>query len=164
LRAQARAAAAARTDKETTMPAITRELNVLARCGNQFRGERLTDLNLTAAQAPYILHICARPGLSQEELASALHVNPSNAARQLALLDEKGFVRRLPHPGDRRQLAVHPTQLALEAAPKVRAVNTLWHDYITQGMTPEEISALETLLQKMRLRAAAWDKERGAGA
>ena len=144
------------------MPAITRELNVLARCGNQFRGERLKALNLTAAQAPYLLHICARPGLSQEELATALHVNPSNAARQLAQLRDKGFVERRPHPQDRRQLAVHPTQQALQAVPAVRAINALWHDYITRGMSPEETATLETLLQKMRLRASAWDQERGA--
>lgn len=143
------------------MPAITRELNVLARCGNQFRGERLSKLGLTAAQAPYLLHLCARPGQSQDELARALHVNPSNAARQLAALEEAGFVIRRAQEGDKRRLLAYPTPKAEELAPLVRSINALWHDYLTSGMTEEEKTALEALLEKMRLRAAAWDAGKG---
>ena len=143
------------------MPAITRELNILARCGNQFRGELLKKINLTAAQAPYILRICASPGLSQEELASGLHVNPSNAARQLAALEEQGFVTRSPRETNRRQLAVYPTGKARAAFPEVRRVNAQWHDYLTQGMSEQEKALLEALLERMRQRAVAWDSQRG---
>ena len=142
------------------MPAITREINVLARCGNQFRGQRLSKLSLTAAQAPYILHICAQPGQSQEELAEALHVNPSNAARQLAALCEAGFATREEKQGDRRQLAVYPTDKARGALPIVKSVNAQWHEYLTQDMTEDEKAVLEVLLEKMRRRAARWDSER----
>lgn len=142
------------------MPAITRELNILARCGNQFRGERLQKLSLTAAQAPYILHICLHPGLSQEELAAELHVNPSNAARQLAALTENGFVTRESKQEDKRQLAVYPTDKAREAFPIVRSVNAQWNHYLTQDMTEEEKAILEVLLEKMRFRAEGWDSER----
>ncbi len=145
------------------MPVITRELNILARCGNQFRGERLKELNLTAAQAPYILHICARPGLSQEELARHLHVNPSNAARQLSALSDNGFVTRQPGEGDRRLLAIYPTEKALAAHPVVRSINAEWHDYLTHDMTEQEKASLEVLLEKMRLRAAQWEQEREDG-
>ena len=144
------------------MPVITRELNILARCGNQFRGQRLAKLGLSAAQAPYILHIVLGPGHSQEELAQALHINPSNAARQLAQLEDKGFITRSPKPEDRRQLAVYPTDKAKEAFPLVRSINAQWHDYLTLHMTQEEKSTLEVLLEKLRLRAAQWDKDRGS--
>lgn len=138
------------------MPAITRDLNVLARCGNQFRSSRLTDLQLTAAQSPYILHICARPGMSQEQVAHALHVNPSNAARQLAMLEQHGYITRTTSPQDRRLMALHPTDKALAAVPKIRGVNQQWHDYLTRGMDSSELAVLEDLLERMRHRAVAW--------
>ncbi|HSK69572.1 MAG TPA: MarR family transcriptional regulator [Candidatus Limnocylindria bacterium] len=146
------------------MPAITRGINVIARCGNQFRGELLKGLSLTAFQAPYILHVCARPGLSQEDLARELHVNPSNAARQLAALEELGFVTRVTRPEDKRQLAVFPTQKAIDAAPAVREANERWNEYLTRGMTAAETGALEALLERMRARAEAWDAGRGGQA
>lgn len=145
------------------MPAITRDLNVIARCGMQFRGEHLKKLSLTAAQAPYILHIVALPGQSQEELAGRLHINPSNAARQLSQLESLGFITRCSKADDKRQLAVFPTDKAAQIAPLVREINALWHDYLTQEMTEEEKAMLESLLEKIRKRAVLWDSEREPG-
>lgn len=138
------------------MPIITRELNVLARCGVQFRNLHLTGLDITATQAPYILRVSAQPGLSQEELARALHVNPSNAARQLALLEKSEYVRREAGADDKRVLAVYPTAKALAACPEIRRVNALWQDYITRDISAEDKVLLVTLLEKMRLRAIGW--------
>ncbi len=142
------------------MPAITRDLNVIARCGMQFRGERLAKLSLTAAQAPFILHLVALPGQSQEELAMKLHINPSNVARQLSLLEKEGFITREPLEKDKRRLAVYPTDKAREMVPLVRSINALWHDYLTHDMSEEEKDSLENLLEKVRRRAVLWDSER----
>lgn len=139
------------------MPAITRDLNVIARCGMQFRGLRLAKLSLTAAQAPFILHIVSQPGQSQEELAQKLHINPSNVARQLSLLEGQGFVLRQPLVSDKRRLAVYPTDKTRNLAPQVRRINGLWHDHLTLGMSAEEIATLEDLLGKMRRQAVLWD-------
>ncbi|MDI9519964.1 MAG: MarR family transcriptional regulator [Bacillota bacterium] len=145
------------------MPAITRDLNVIARCGMQFRGEHMKKLSLTAAQAPFILHIVALPGQSQEELAGRLHLNPSNVARQLSQLENLGFITRCAKADDKRQLAVFPTNKAVQTAPLVREINALWHDYLTQEMAEEEKAALETLLEKVRKRAVIWDSGRKPG-
>ncbi len=142
------------------MPVISRNLNVLARCGNQFRNEHLKPLGLTAVQAPYILHICGTPGLSQDKLARRLHVNPSNATRQLAMLEEGGYVRRQPSTQDRRLLEVYPLQKALDVCVEIRRVNALWNAYLTEGMTAPELVLLEGLLDRLRQRAIAWDEER----
>ena len=110
------------------MPAITRDLNVLARCGNQFRSSRLTDLQLTTAQSPYILHICARPGMSQEQ-ARALHVNPSSAGS--SAWNSRDIIPASPA---RRTalMSLHP-RIRHSSRAAVRCVNQQWHDYLTQG-------------------------------
>lgn len=138
------------------MPIISRNLNVLARCGVQFRSGYFKALGITAFQAPYIQHICAQPGMSQEQVASALQVNRSSAARHLAALEDDGFVLRVESREDRRQLLVYPTQKALDANPEIRRVNALWNDYLTQGMTADDVARLEELLEKLRLRTVAF--------
>lgn len=144
------------------MPSITRNLNIIARCGNQFRSALLSDQGLTAAQAPYLLHICGRPGMSQEQLARALHVNPSNAARQLSLLEGQGFINRQVSQQDKRLMEIHPTEKALISIPLIRRVNDQWNTYLTQGFSTEELESLENMLDDMRARAIAWDEEREA--
>ncbi len=138
------------------MPVISRNLNVLARCGVQFRSGYFKPLGMTAFQAPYIQHICGQPGMSQEQVALALQVNRSSAARHLAALEEDGFVARVESRDDKRQLLIYPTQKALDAVPEIRRVNTLWNNWLTQGMTRAEIDLLEGLLERLRLRALAF--------
>lgn len=142
------------------MPAITRELNIIARCGNKYRAEHLKRLGLTAAQAPYVLHICASPGLNQEDLARGLHVNPSNAARQLALLEAAGYIKREHDPQDKRVLTASPTKKALEAFPEIRKVNAQWQDYLTRDMEDRERETLERLLNQVCDRAVRWSAEK----
>lgn len=141
------------------MPVISRNLNVLARCGVQFRTGYFKALGITAFQAPYIQHICVQPGMSQEQVARALLVNRSSAARHLAALEEDGFVTRRESQEDKRLLLIYPTQKAMEADPEIRRVNTLWNDWLTQGMTEDEVARLEELLERLRLRALAYVKE-----
>lgn len=141
------------------MPAITRGINIIARCGNKYRSEHLKQLGLTAAQAPYVLHICGKPGLSQEDLARALHVNPSNAARQLALLETAGFISREPSKHDKRLLIACPTEKALAAYPEIRRVNASWQQYLTQDMGEPEKDVLERLLNQVCDRAVCWSKQ-----
>ena len=146
------------------MPSITRNLNIIARCGNQFRSALLADTGISAVQAPYLLHICASPGMSQEQLARALHVNPSNAARQLSLLEGQGFIDRRVSPQDKRLMEIHPTSKALACVPLIREVNDQWNAYLTEGISPGDLEALERMLDHMRGRAIKWDEEREAQA
>ena len=60
---------------------------------------------------------------------------------------------------DKRQLLIYPTQKALDANPEIRRVNTLWNDWLTHGMTEEEVARLEELLERLRLRALTYVKE-----
>lgn len=142
------------------MPAITRSLNILSRLGHQFRNTHMEGIGVTATQAPYLLHVCAVPGRSQEELAHALHVNPSNATRQLSLLEKNGFVTRLVSKQDKRRMELHPTQLALDTVPLILKVNADWNEVLTKGMPQEEQQQLIRLLSDMLERAMNWEVDK----
>jgi len=93
-------------------------------------------------------------------LRPARHVpGAGGAARHLAALEEDGFVTRRESKEDKRLLLIYPTQKAMEANPEIRRVNTLWNDWLTQGMTEDEVARLEELLERLRLRALAYVKE-----
>ncbi|NLC33620.1 MAG: winged helix-turn-helix transcriptional regulator [Clostridiales bacterium] len=139
------------------MPQITRDLNIIARCSYQFRTCLLSKHGISAAQAPYILHICSKPGMSQEQLANALNVNPSNATRQLSLLENQGYIKRVVSPHDKRIIELYPTEKGRQAAPVIKKVNQQWHDYLTQTFDPASLLSLENMLGKMRSLALEWN-------
>ncbi len=135
------------------MPGFMKNINQIARCAEQYRAERLAPFGLSGCQYSYILNICRTPGISQEQLARQICVNKSNVARQLAQLEEAGFVRREPGERDRRITAVYPTQKAIQVCPRVQAVLGEWSRYITAELTEAEAEAVYTALEKMRRRA-----------
>jgi MarR family transcriptional regulator for hemolysin len=136
--------------KEPAMPPISRSLTVIMRCADNYRGKRLAPLGLTACQAPYILYCCHHPGASQEQIASWLHTSPSSATRQLAALEENGFITREISDKDRRLILVSPTDKARAVVPQIREINRDWQEAITRGMRDEEKETLLKLLEMMR--------------
>lgn len=144
------------------MPAISRGLTVIMRCADSYRGRLLAPLGLKACQAPYILYCCGHPGVSQEQIAAGLHTSRSSATRQLALLEEKGFVTRAPAEKDRRLTLVDPTSKAQAAFPRIREINRAWQDAVTRGMREEEKETLQKLLDMMREEAVRLLEREGA--
>ena len=83
------------------MSLLMGELDSIARCAAQYRSERLAALGLKSCHASYLMGICDCPGISQEQLARRIYQNKSSVARQLAVLEEAGFVRRVCCDSDR---------------------------------------------------------------
>ena len=81
------------------MSLFMRELDSIARCAAQYRAEQLAPLGLKSCHASYLLEICSCPGISQEQLARRTYFSKSSVARQLAVLEEAGFVRSRKRAG-----------------------------------------------------------------
>lgn len=138
------------------MSQIIRDMTEITRCGAQYRLDQLSPMGLKGCHASYLTEICAQPGISQERLARRICINKSNVARQVAVLEEEGFVTRSPAPADKRVMEVYPTQKALELLPQIHRILTLWEACIIGDLTPQEQQVLEKLLSRMKEKAAAY--------
>ena len=138
------------------MPNFTHSLNIVGRCTQMQRGQALRELGVCGGQAPYLLRLCRCPGMTQEELARALYVNKSTAARAIANLEKSGFVERRPSPDDRRCHQLFPTERAIAALPKIRETISQWNDYLLEEFTYEERAALVDMLDRVSRRAQAY--------
>lgn len=135
------------------MYTITRSMNNLVRCMNLYRAEQLAPLELKSCHAGYLLEICACPGISQEQLSRRIYANKSNVARQLAALEESGYVRRSPGEEDRRVMRVYPTEKALAALPRIQEIMDRWEKVVAGQLSVQERERLTALLEDMTCRA-----------
>lgn len=138
------------------MPGLMKNINQIARCAEQYRTDQLAPLGLTGCQYSYILNVCRQPGVSQEQLAKLICVNKSTVARQLAQLEESGFVRREADEKDRRVIAVYRLRGQNSPMPQVRRVLREWSRYITAELDDNEKGILFSMLEKMKIRAAEY--------
>lgn len=136
------------------MSQIIRDITEISRCGAQYRADELEPVELKGCHASYLTEICAHPGISQDKLAKRICINKSNVARQAAILEEKGFVTRIPSATDKRIMELHPTQKTLDLLPQISGILKRWENCITGDLTEEELELLTRLLAKMKSRAS----------
>ena len=142
------------------MSQIIRDITEIARCGAQYKADRLAPLGLKGCHASYLMEICAHPGISQDQLAKRICINKSNVARQAATLEEEGFLTRIPSPTDKRIMELHPTEKTLELLPEISTVLKGWEALITDGVTAEELDQLAALVAKMKAHASDYMDQR----
>ena len=141
------------------MSELTHNITDIARCAVQHRSQELADLGLKSCHGSYLAVISAEPGITQDQLARRIFINKSNVARQLAALEEEGFVERRPCCDDKRAMRVYPTQKTLDILPRINQILAAWEDLLTQDLSDGEKELLAAMLCKMKKRAAAWMDE-----
>ena len=142
------------------MSQIIRDMLEISRCGVQYRSDNLAQYGLKSIHASYLTEICANPGISQDRLAKLIFINKSNVARQVAVLEEDGFVRRVPSAADKRVMELYPTEKTLKIAPQINQMLLCWENCITHDLSEEEKELLTALLGKMSSRAARYMEDR----
>ena len=135
------------------MPHLMGNFNITSRCASAYRDEMLAKFGLTDAQYPYILRICRTPGITQDELSRQLCIHKSNVTRQIAILEQNGFVSRCEDAADRRIRHLYPTEKATDILPEIREGLRTWNRYVTADLSEEEFAMLESLIERMCKRA-----------
>jgi DNA-binding MarR family transcriptional regulator len=107
----------------------------------------LSDIQL-AALAALERHDSMTPG----ELAEHEKVQPPSMTRVIAVLEERGLVRREPHATDRRQVILTVTAEGKELVQRVRRRREAWLAQRLQELSPEEreiLRAAAPILEKI---------------
>ncbi len=141
------------------MSQLVKDITEVTRCGAQYRTDQLAPMGLKACHASYLQEICADPGISQDKLAKRICINKSNVARQIAVLEEDGFVRRTTSATDKRIMELYPTEKTLELLPQIQKILSHWEFWLTQDLTEEEVSIVAEALVKMKAQAAKYMEE-----
>lgn len=136
------------------MESLMKYINRSSRSATLYRGSQLQECGLKGCQHAYIFQLCKHPGISQEQLAKNLCVNKSSVTRQLNSLEQNGFVTRRPSETDKRVLHVFPTEKAIGVLPKIRAISHDWNEKVLEGFTPEERTALLSMMERVMNNAS----------
>jgi DNA-binding MarR family transcriptional regulator len=97
-----------------------------------------TEWGLSATQWRLLAHILREGPMTQTALADLLDVEPMSVSRLLDRMEAAGWVRRCPHPEDRRARIVEPTEKAAEASPRVWAIAEAIYDEALSRLTDDE--------------------------
>jgi len=118
----------------------------------------LHDLNVSRT-AMIILAALRRSGdlerLSPSELSQAAMLSSAGMTAQLDQLEERGLVRRSPHPEDRRALYVTLTRPGQKLVDRAIETYNAGHKRMLSGLASSERQALDVLLRKLLITLEA---------
>ena len=134
------------------MSQFSSNFNAVDRYLRRYRREYMAPYGLRGIHARLFMAICRTPGCSQDQLAKRMWFDKSTIARQMELLEKKGFITRKPSETDKRVLCVYPTEQMLQIQPDLRDAMAKWEETLLQDLTEEEKVQLNTLLKKVRER------------
>lgn len=123
--------------------------------------ERLKPLGLSNATRNVVCALsCAQAPLSQRELADAISIEGPTLVRLLDRLEEMGWARREPVPGDRRVKHVQLTDKAEPFLDEVVETAISIQREILDGIPEEDIRTAHELLLKLRDRLWGMEPEK----
>jgi len=116
--------------------------------------EMLARMGLGARQAGILTMVTELGPMTQKDLGHALGIDRTTMVALLDELEEKGYVHRQRHPGDRRAFLIQPTEAGRRA--QAAAVRTLdrQQSLFLAPLTSAEREQLAALLKRLMDRAA----------
>ena len=111
---------------------ITKCFAAISRQTQIFYTRELMDANISYGQMMFIICICDKPGLSQDEIAAEMLLDKSTVARAVKQLTENDLVIRAIDNNDKRKHHIYPTEKALLLYDRMFAVREKWHSRLTR--------------------------------
>jgi DNA-binding MarR family transcriptional regulator len=126
--------------------------------------EALQSIGLTPALFGVLNLLGAREGAIQQEIGSAMGIDPSTMVSLIDQLETAGLAKRRPHPSDRRAREVAITPKGRRLLERGREMSMQVEDEVLRGLTAAERRQLLTLLRQALGSAPAqslWRAEEG---
>jgi DNA-binding MarR family transcriptional regulator len=128
----------------------------ISRLARRLRVERLglgeTEAVLSDIQLAALAALERHDSMTPGELAEHEKVQPPSMTRVIAVLEERGLVRRAPHATDRRQVVLTVTTEGSDLVHRVRRRREAWLAQRMQELTVEErgiLRAAAPILEKI---------------
>ena len=121
-------------------------ISIIHREHAKYINENVKEDDLSFGLHPLLIEIYKNPGIIQEQLAQALHLNESTITRNLKKLEDKDFIKRIP---DKRTKRIEITVKGTNATRKVIDYDEKWDERIKESLTDEEYNDFKRTLKKI---------------
>lgn len=112
-----------------------------------FLNNQIRPLGLSAGQFPVLMLLAKAQNITQDTLVRHYHLDKGTIARAVRKLEDRGYIRRITDPGNRRAVRLFLTEKGEHAIPLLRAINREWETIISAGLSGDEKTALNGLLR-----------------
>ena len=109
----------------------------------------LAQFDITAPQLIVLASVANREADSASQLCKSISYDPGAMTRMIDRLEQKGLVRRVPRPDDRRAMTLEMTAAGKALYPQLLAAKETVQARFLRGFGKDEVVLLEKLLNRL---------------
>ena len=128
---------------------ITRGMLDICRCLDTIREGQFLKYGLTRGQHSFLTRIHENPGINQENLSFLLKVDRSTTAKALKKLTEKGYIKKIHPPHNKKDWILFVTEEGAALDDSMDAAVNLPLPQLYQGLSDRDITKLYKLMRIM---------------
>ncbi|WP_101773308.1 MarR family winged helix-turn-helix transcriptional regulator [Peptostreptococcus faecalis] len=137
-----------------------RLVSFLHRKCQMYKNIHLKELNITAAEQPFMSALYSQDGVSQEYLSSYLSIDKASTARVIDSLLKKGFIIKKKDLEDKRVNRIYLSEKGLSIKSEVKSILNDWGMILTNDMSEEEKEIAYSYLERMVNNIDTYIKEK----
>jgi len=99
------------------------------------------------------------PGITQNEVSRKIDVDKATAAKGLAKLEQRGYLRRIPDQDDRRIRRLYLSEAGETVMPQIEATLRRVTEVCSTDLSAEELEELFGLLDKVETSLGRYIEE-----
>ena len=122
----------------------------LARMVRTLADARARDHGMTRAQWMILVRLDRQPGMSQNELAALIEVEPITVGRLIDRLERRGMVKRCADPSDRRIWRLRLTEASRPMLKEIMKARAEINDILTAGLPKKDLETVVDCLLQMK--------------
>jgi DNA-binding MarR family transcriptional regulator len=113
----------------------------------------LEPFDITAAQYVVLVTLAGGEATSASDLCKGISYDPGAMTRMIDRLEQKGLIRRVQRPDDRRKVNLELTSEGKSLYPRMRASAANVQNRLLRGFSKAEVRELEAYLKRMLANA-----------
>lgn len=111
--------------------------------------KQFSRFNIGSGQCFFLVKIYNNPGITQEELASAMFLDKGTTARAIKVLEDNGYIERVRRDDDKRAYSIVATEKAESIKRDVYLILDSWEESLKGCFNADEEKQFITLLNKI---------------
>lgn len=126
-----------------------RTLDLLFKCGKEFRHKRIRDCGLSETELMICSYIYSHADCSQDDVVRGLRIDKTTAAKAMQTLEGKDLVLRTKNQSDRRRKDLRLTPAGTARIASILNLHDRWLCGVLTCLSPEERTQFESYCYRL---------------
>lgn len=122
-------------------------VSMIHRTRMMYLNDKMSDLDISAGQFPFILILSEEEGITQEEMAAHFHIDKGTVARALKKLEDNEYLFRKIDTENRRRYLIYLTEKGKKSVPQIINIDNEWEDNLCSKFSEGEYEKLFDILK-----------------